>query len=95
MPKKKIETTCKSVSKKSRSYSVAFDFKSLAEKWPSIVVARSEIKKFSGGLISPKTLANAQCKGIGPRSYRFGKKVFYHVDDLIKWMSELQGGYRK
>jgi len=94
MQKKIITSTGTVVSKNDRSYPDAYDFKSLAEKWPSTVVARSEIKKFSGGLISAKTLANAQWKGVAPRSYQFGKKVFYHVDDLIQWMSERQGGDR-
>ena len=94
MEKKRVKTTCTVISKRGKLNPEAFDFKSLAEKWPSSIVARSEIKKFSGGLISAKTLANAQWKGVAPRSYQFGKKVFYHVDDLIQWMSERQGGDR-
>lgn len=94
MQKKIIKSIGTVVSKKNRSYPEDCFFKSLAEKWPSTIVARSEMKEFSGGLISPKTLANAQCKGIAPRSYRFGKKCYYHVEDLITWMSERQGGDR-
>ena len=58
----------------------------LADSWPSAYVARQEIKKFSGGIITPKTLANLDCKGVGPEGrFRVGRKVVYHVDLFIKW----------
>ena len=31
-------------------------FTKMAEKWPSALVARTEIKKFTGGLIAPATM---------------------------------------
>lgn len=34
------------------------DLKQLKEKWPSSVVSRTEIRKFTGGLISEKYIAN-------------------------------------
>ena len=94
MEKKRVKTTCTVISKRGKLNPEAFDFKSLAEKWPSSIVARSEVGKFTGGLVRPKTLANAESLGIGPHSYRFGKKCYYLADDLITWMSERQGGDR-
>lgn len=59
----------------------------MAAKWPSTIVARSEIKKFTGGAISPKTLANKDSKGIGPSGqFLMGQKVCYKVSDLIEWL---------
>jgi len=71
-----------------------FDFSELMRTWPSTIVARSEVGKFSGGLVRPKTLANAESLGIGPRSFRYGKKIFYRTEDLVAWLNERQGGAR-
>ena len=68
-----------------------YDFKRLAEKWPSQVVARSEVRLFTGGIISSKSLANAESLGTGPQSHRYGKKVFYDIDDLVTWLQARQG----
>jgi len=65
---------------------VSENFKELAQKWPSTIVARSEVAKFSGGLLNPRTMANYDSVGIGPRKIKFGKKVAYAVEDLIAWM---------
>ena len=60
----------------------------LAEKWPSSVVARSEIGKFTGGLLHGRSMANRECRADAtsiPR-FRMGKKVFYRVDDVIDFL---------
>lgn len=62
----------------------------LKEAWPSGVITRSQVKEFSGGLISPRTLANMDSLGTGPaRRFKIGKKVCYYVDDLIEWLEDL------
>lgn len=67
--------------------SVAVDLSKLISKWPSAYVARSEVGRFSGGLISPGTLANLDCKGEGPEGrIRVGKKVAYEVHALVRWL---------
>lgn len=59
----------------------------LAEKWPSSFVSRSEIAKFSGGLIQPGTMANLDSAGQGPHGgVWFGRKKAYQVEPLIEWM---------
>lgn len=58
-------------------------------KWPAPVVARSEVRKFTGGIFSPRTLANLDSKGEGPRGrLRLGRKVCYPKNELIEWLLE-------
>ncbi len=62
---------------------------SMAEKWPSAWVARTEVERFSGGLIGEKYLANLDSAGKGPRGrFRSGRKVCYPVASLISWLEE-------
>ena len=63
--------------------------KDLKDKWPSTLVARSRIAEFSGGTLTPGTLANLDSKGLGPLNrIRVGRKVAYPVAELIEWMLE-------
>lgn len=64
-----------------------FDFQKLARNWPSPIVSRTEIAKFSGGLLTPRTLANLDSLNEGPPRGRCGRKVFYPVDELVKWLA--------
>ena len=62
-------------------------FNKMADKWPSALVARTEIKKFTGGLIAPATMKNLDSLGKGPKTRVLsGKKVAYDVDGLIEWL---------
>ena len=65
---------------------MAFDFSEFAEKWESPVVARAEIGRFSGGLLSPGRVANLDSQGLGPERVRIGKKIVYPVGSLVIWM---------
>ena len=61
---------------------------SMADKWPSPIVARTEAEKFTGGLISEKYLANLDCAGKGPAGrIRCGRRVAYPVNEFIKWLA--------
>lgn len=66
----------------------------MMEKWPSSVVARSELYKFSGGLIAPGTAANHDSAGTGiPGAFKISRKVAYPVEGVIDWLiSRLVGG---
>lgn len=64
------------------------NFSELAKKWPSAIVARSQVNIFSGGLLNEKTLANLDCLGQGPPRGNMGRKVFYPVEGLITWMEK-------
>jgi len=62
---------------------------SMADKWPSAWVARTETEKFSGGLIKEKYLANLDSAGMGPEGrFRVARKVCYPVQSFIKWLEE-------
>ena len=62
-------------------------FESMIAKWPSSFVARSEVGKFSGGLLHPRTMANLDSLGEGPDgAVRLKKRVGYEVVPLVRWM---------
>jgi hypothetical protein len=61
--------------------------KRMAERWPSSMVARTEIERFTGGIIKEKYLANLDCQGVGPEGrVRIGRKIAYPVDAVIAFL---------
>lgn len=65
------------------------DLAALEERWPSAYVARKEVGTFSGGLISPGTVANADSAGEGPEgAIRMGRNVGYPVKPFIRWLEK-------
>ena len=59
----------------------------LSRKWPSPIVARTQIKIFTGGAVAVGTLANADSRGEGPSGrFTIGKKVCYPVASVIEWL---------
>lgn len=64
----------------------SIDLSFLAKAWPSEIVARHAVGKFSGELLNPRTLANHDAAGTGPLRFRVGRIVCYRVSDLIAWM---------
>jgi len=69
-----------------------FDLNELAKSWKAPIVARSEVSKFSGGLLHPRTLANLDCLGLGPESIRIGGRVCYPTGALVEWLKARAGG---
>ena len=64
-------------------------FLSLKESWSSSFVAREKVGIFSGGILHPRTLANLDSKGEGPRGrIRINRKIAYPVDSLIAYLEE-------
>lgn len=62
-------------------------FTKMACRWSSSVVARAEVKNFTGGGISPKTIANADSEGKGPEGrFIIGRRICYPVSNLIDWL---------
>ena len=62
-------------------------FEKLADSWPSEIVARKEVGKFTGGLIGPKTMANLDCRGDGPQGkITFGRNVGYQKSLFVQWL---------
>ncbi|MCI5209016.1 MAG: hypothetical protein D3910_09510 [Candidatus Electrothrix sp. ATG2] len=63
------------------------DLTPLAKKWTSTIVARQELKEFSGGALNARTMANYDSQGTGINGrFTIGKKVVYPVDEAIAWM---------
>jgi len=71
-------------------------FQSLKRTWPSAWVSRTEVEKFTGGIINQKYLANLDSAGRGPEGrVRCGRKICYPVDSFIRWLenrSQAVGG---
>lgn len=64
------------------------DLKGLAERWPSAWVARTEVDRFTGGVMSEKYLANLDSRGLGPKGrIRVGRKIAYPINALIEWLA--------
>ena len=65
----------------------AIDFEDMAKAWGCPYVAREELRRFSGGLLSPRYAANldAQKKGIEGR-IRCGRKVLYPAMSVVKFL---------
>lgn len=62
-------------------------FQEMADKWPSPIVARTEIEVFTGGMMSEKYQANLDCAGKGPEGrFRIGRKIAYPVKTYVKWL---------
>jgi hypothetical protein len=63
------------------------NFKELADRWPSAWVARQEIGKFTGGIISEKYAANLDSRGLFCKGrIRCGRKIAYPVTELVSWL---------
>jgi hypothetical protein len=63
-------------------------FDEMVERWPSAIVARTAVKKFSGGLISEKYMANLDSQQLGPERVKISGKVAYPAKSLAKWISD-------
>lgn len=67
-----------------------FDLNALVEAWPSPIVSRSELGKFSGGVLNPRTLANLDSLGKGPGKIMIGNRICYSTQALVDWMKKRQ-----
>ncbi len=56
------------------------------------VVARKDVARQLGGVVSMKTLANADSLGKGPLgAYLVGRSVVYPSDSLVRWIIDTLG----
>lgn len=63
-------------------------FQQMIDKWPSPVVARTEIEIFTGGLMTEKYQANLDSAGKGPEGrIRCGRKIGYPVRPYVEWLA--------
>jgi hypothetical protein len=60
---------------------------SMKDLWPSTVLARSEVPKFTGGALSSGYVANCDSRGDGPEGrFRLGKQTVYPVVHFVEWL---------
>lgn len=65
------------------------DLKLLSKNWPSPYVARNKVGEFTGGMITPGSLANFDSQGKGPKGrFIVNRKTVYPVQDLIEWLEK-------
>ena len=56
------------------------------------VVARKDVERQLGGVVTMKTLANADSSGKGPLgAYLVGRSVVYPSEALVRWIIEYMG----
>lgn len=68
-----------------------FNFDELVDAWGAPIVARTQVAKFSGGLLNPRTMANLDSLGLGPEGkIMVGGKVAYITRGLVEWMRQRQ-----
>ena len=64
-------------------------FDVMADNWPSEIIARTEIRVFTGGLISPGYIANLDSRGEGPSGrIKSGRKTGYQKRAFVQWLRE-------
>jgi len=61
-------------------------FQEMEDMWPSAILARTEVERFTGGMLSGKYLANLDSLGIGPARVVVGRRVGYPVHQFVSWM---------
>lgn len=58
----------------------------LADELPP-VIARKDVERFLGGIVTRKTLANADARGQGPQdAYAVGRSVVYRRESLLEYL---------
>ena len=62
-------------------------YEEMKKRWPSNVVVRADVGRFTGGILAPGTTANIDSSGKGiPGAMRVGKKTVYPVDGVIEYL---------
>ena len=62
----------------------------LIERWPSAMVARAELHKFTGGILNGRTEANKESRRDADalRPFRVGRKIFYDVSNVTETIKQ-------
>lgn len=51
-------------------------------------IARADVERHLGGIVTGKTLSNADARGEGPEvAYAVGRKVVYSRESLLQWLA--------
>ena len=65
--------------------------KELVNSWAAPHVARTETMRFSGGALSPRTVANIESKDPAnkvPGRFMVGRKIMYPTRAFAEWLGE-------
>lgn len=64
----------------------------LVRAWPSNIVCRDQLGKFSANLLHPRTMSNADSRGEGPAgAIYFGRKVAYPTAAVADYIAARLG----
>lgn len=58
----------------------------MLDSWPSEFIARTEVKNFTGGMMTYKTQANLDAAGKGPGRIKRGGKTGYLTRPYVNWL---------
>lgn len=58
----------------------------MVKGWPSAILARTEVERFTGGIMNPKYQANLDSLGKGPERIRIGRKIGYMTRTYADWL---------
>jgi hypothetical protein len=58
----------------------------MVKGWPSAILARTEVERFTGGMMNPKYQANLDSLGKGPERIRIGRKIGYMTRTYADWL---------
>ena len=62
----------------------------IVTNWSAPTVAHTELEKISGGMLHPKTVANANSAGDGPGGrVKVGRRVGYLIRPFAEWYVDL------
>lgn len=61
-------------------------FDRMLANWPSEFVSRQSVGVFTGGMVSPKTLANFDSLGVGPLKIKIGRNAGYPKLQFVEWL---------
>jgi len=70
-------------------------FDKMEKFWGSPFFVRSEVKRLTGGLVSPKTLANLAWSNEGPAFRKIRGRAVYDTAEFIVWLRNWADGTRK
>ena len=69
------------------------DLSYLADGWQSKIIARTDVRRFTGGVMSAKYLANLDSQGKGPLGkFKIGRKTVYPIKNFISWLEDRTAG---
>ena len=59
----------------------------LRRAWPSPVITRGQVEKFTGGALTGKTMANLDSRGEGPPGrIKMGRQTVYRMNEFLVWL---------